>query len=643
MNRLRMRKEIADLTSVLILGLFLNLCINLILYPSPVSAQQFSGSDPSSIPPQIEKEWQERLEYLKKGEREKANAATEMIKKIGAELGADNIDIISIALLIEADEYISKGNLEAAMEDINFAKEISPDYPASYYFSSRVLFLKNKSLPRALSSYTDALLVTYKDFWNIFYRTGTFLIILFLSLISSFVIFLFYMLVRYIPLLEHNLCEWTGVSFKRYTIIMIVIIISSVPLLLQKGILWIPIFWLMLVWIYLRKKEAIIGLTFLFLIGLATLLYPLVGSFFLLGESREMVLMNRIVRGEWVSPQGRYEPIFDENGEEWKGYFSAAISMKMQGRFDEALNYYEKALSKNPGSAKVLNNIGNIYFFKKDFGRAIGYYKDAIEKDSSIVSSHYNMSQALREMLSFEEGNKKYEEARGLNKKLTDLYAKKSTLSYQHLVVDERFSMLDLFNKALSFNKDKANLLISQISVFLNGIPTPFFQVFLLILAFIMIFSPSYLARNAQLSISCPVCGKAICRRCHRYIFDIKVCNTCLALLKKRQGDKKKIRGVGDIKEVMIRSKKKEEKATFLALLIPGLGHLLMDRPFKGYTINIFFFILIWSWFINNALIKTTLPSSSNAGSYWYLSYILLMIFIFGYSAFDIYRSREYI
>ncbi len=608
----------------------------------PLLAQQPLNAETDPIPSLIEKEWQNRLGYLQDGDRVKAAASIEKIKKIKLELGVDNLDLVSMALLIEAEEDMAKGNVDSAIENAYAAREISPDYSASYYHIAKFLFLRDKSVIAALSSYIDGIIVSCRDFWNIFYLAGTLVIILLLSLISSFVIFFIYLLIRYIPLIEHNLNEWAGIALKRYSIIMIIIAISSLPLLLGRGIIWPIIFWLMLVWIYMGKREKTIGIFFFLVAGSATLLLPLSGSFFSSGGSRGLEAMNKIFRGEWISPSGRYGDIANEEKEDWKGYFSAAISMKMQGRLDDALRYYEEALTKNPGSPKILNNIGNIYFYKKDYEKAIYFYKSATEKDKRLVSSHYNMSQALREMLSFDEGNKKFEEARGLNKELADLYAKKSTLSYQHLVIDENFSILDLFEKAISFKGLNEDHVLLNISLFVNGIHQPFFQVSLVILVILMALFSSHLRKKGILSTCCPVCGRAVCRKCHRYIYDIKVCNNCLSMLKKRQEDKKTIKGIKDIKEIWTRAKRKERRASILAGIIPGTGHLHTDRFVKGFIINLIFIALIWAWYVGCTFTKSSLSSSLIPQYFRNIFYLSLLLLILGYSVLDIYRSREY-
>lgn len=617
-----------------------------ILFTSPllglIFAQQSLYEETIPIPAQIEKEWKDRLGYRQDGDRVKAVAAIEKINKIKLEMGADNLDLISAALLIEAEEDAAKGNVVSAIEKAYAAREISPDYPAPYYHIAKFLFLKDKSIIAAVSSYIDGIIVSCRDFWNIFYLAGTTVIILLLSLISSFVIFFIYLLIRFIPLIAHNLNEWAGISLKRYSIIMIIIAISSLPLLLGRGIIWSTIFWLMLVWIYLGKREKTIGILFLLVAGSATLLLPLSGSFFSAGGSRGLEAMNRIYRGEWISPSGRYGEITNEEREDWKGYFSAAISMKMQGRLDDSLRYYEEALSKKPGSPKILNNLGNIYFYKKDYNKAIYFYKSAIEKDKRLVSSHYNMSQALREMLSFDEGNNKFEEARGLNKKLADLYARKSTLSYQHLVVDENFSFFDLFEKAISFKGPNEDNVLLSISFFFVGINQRFFQASLVTLIILMALFSSYIRKKGNLSTCCPVCGRAVCRRCHRYMFDIKVCNNCLSILKKRQEDKKTIKGIKDIKEIWTRAMRKERMANILAGLIPGIGHLHMDRFVKGFIINLIFIALIWAWFVGCTFSMGSLSSSFMPEYIRNIFYLSLILLVLGYSALDIYRSREY-
>lgn len=618
-----------------------------ILFTSPLLgflfAQQSLREETIPIPAQIEKEWKDRLGYLQDGDRVKAAAAIENINKIKLEMGADNLDLISVALLIEAEEDVAKGDVDSAIEKAYAAREISPDYPAPYYHIAKFLFLKDKSIIAAVSSYIDGIIVSCRDFWNIFYLAGTIVIILLLSLISSFIIFLIFSLIRFIPLIEHNLNEWAGISLKRYSIIMIIIAISSLPLLLGRGIIWSAIFWLMLVWIYMGKREKTIGILFLLVAGSATLLLPLSGSFFSAGGSSGLEVMNRIYRGEWISHSYRSGEITNEEREDWKRYFSAAISMKMQGRLDDALRYYEEALTKDPGSPKILNNIGNIYFYKKDYEKAIYFYKLAIEKDKRLVSSHYNMSQALREMLSFDEGNKKFEEARGLNKELADHYAKKSTLSYQHLVVDENFAIFDLFEKAISFKGPNEDNVLLSISLFLVGINQPFFQAAIVILIILMALFSSHIRKKGNLSTCCPVCGRAVCRKCHRYMYEIKVCNNCLSILKKRQEDKKAIKGIKDIKEIWTRTKRKERMANILAGLIPGIGHLHMDRFVKGFIINLIFIALIWAWFVGCAFTKSSLSSSLIPEYLRNIFYLSLILLVLGYSALDIYRSREYI
>ncbi len=617
-----------------------------ILFASPPSgllfAQHSLPGETIPVPAQIETEWKERLGYLHDGDRLRAAAVIENINKLKLEMGADNLDLISEALLIEAEDDMAKGNVDSAIEKAYAAREISPDYPAPYYHIAKFLFLKDKSIIASVSSYIDGIVVSYRDFWNIFYLTGTIVIILLLSLISSFVIFLIYLLIRFIPLIEHNINEWAGVSLKRYSIIMIIIAISSLPLLLGRGIIWSTIFWLMLVWIYLGKREKTIGILFLLVAGSATSLLPLSGPFFFSGGSKGLDVMNRIYRGEWISPSDRYGEIINEETEDWKGYFSAAISLKMQGRLDDAQRYYEEALSKNPDSAKILNNLGNIFFYKKDYNKAIYFYKSAIEKDKRLVSSHYNMSQALREMLSFDEGNKKFEEARGLNKELADLYARKSTLSYQHLVIDENFAIFDLFEKAISFKGPNEDNVLLSISLFIVGIRQPFFQAALVILIIFMALSSSHIRKKGNISTCCPVCGRAVCRKCHRYMYEIKVCNNCLSILKKRQEDKKTIKGIKDIREIWTRVKRKERMANILAGLIPGLGHLHMDRFVKGFIINLIFIALIWAWFVGCTFSRGSLSSSFMPEYIRNIFYLSLILLVLGYSALDIYRSREY-
>lgn len=59
---------------------------------------------------------------------------------------------------------------------------------------------------------------------------------------------------------------------------------------------------------------------------------------------------------------------------------------------------------------------------QKDYERAIENYKKAIEKDNTLISAYFNLSQTYRERFNFVEGEKVFQSARVKNPDLINYY-----------------------------------------------------------------------------------------------------------------------------------------------------------------------------------------------------------------------------
>ncbi|MBI3394252.1 MAG: tetratricopeptide repeat protein [Spirochaetia bacterium] len=65
-----------------------------------------------------------------------------------------------------------------------------------------------------------------------------------------------------------------------------------------------------------------------------------------------------------------------------------------EGRLDEAITHYEKALEKDPDCVEAIYNAANIYFKQKKYAVAIRWFHRCIELDSEFPESYYNLAQA---------------------------------------------------------------------------------------------------------------------------------------------------------------------------------------------------------------------------------------------------------
>ena len=94
----------------------------------------------------------------------------------------------------------------------------------------------------------------------------------------------------------------------------------------------------------------------------------------------------------------------------------------LAGRTDEAIKYYEKALSISPQSYIALNNIAQCYVVKKQSAAAIPYFQKAIYVKSNDPETWFNMGCAYHTMGNFEEAVRDYTFALEHNKNHFNAY-----------------------------------------------------------------------------------------------------------------------------------------------------------------------------------------------------------------------------
>jgi adenylate cyclase len=94
----------------------------------------------------------------------------------------------------------------------------------------------------------------------------------------------------------------------------------------------------------------------------------------------------------------------------WKPYDGYGYFLIKNGRYDEAIDNYEKVLSILPDSVVSLNNIGSIYLYKNDFKTAIKYYEKAAAIEPGI-SIYANIGSMYYFMGDFEKSCQWYKKA----------------------------------------------------------------------------------------------------------------------------------------------------------------------------------------------------------------------------------------
>src|SRR5204863_6062424 len=143
------------------------------------------------------------------------------------------------------------------------------------------------------------------------------------------------------------------------------------------------------------------------------------------------------------------------------------------------------------------------------------------EKDPSQVATYYNLGQTYREMLAFDKGEQTYQEGRRRDKDMMDEYTRRSALIGKTVVVDTSLPVKALWAEVLNVTpreEQEASVLLEQL---LNGVPIrSIFWSMIAILILLAVLS----AVPRRKTFGCQTCGRIVCKKCQRSLFEYSVC-----------------------------------------------------------------------------------------------------------------------
>jgi tetratricopeptide (TPR) repeat protein len=86
------------------------------------------------------------------------------------------------------------------------------------------------------------------------------------------------------------------------------------------------------------------------------------------------------------------------------GYFNLAIILDEQNKFDEAINYYQKAIAVFPGNAKAYYRLGEVLAKQGKVESSILYFRRATEFNPDYYEAYYNYGTMMLQLAKTKEG-----------------------------------------------------------------------------------------------------------------------------------------------------------------------------------------------------------------------------------------------
>jgi tetratricopeptide (TPR) repeat protein len=501
-----------------------------------------------------------------------------------------------VSTLIQMAEVAEgKGDRSAAISYAERAVQFDPQSALPHFFLSQTYGLGNQEdILRSLNEYIAALRLAVDDFSFLSSSVGLAGVILFFAVTLSILTFILYAFTHHFSQWVHCVHERIPDYLSGNTISLILVFFLFLLLFL------FPPFWVFLISLFLfvflgRPKEKLAAIYCLVGLFLSTLLLT---PFSLLLSGQQSPFLSQMVRNQ----QGDFswsDPLFGKGSSpdnDWRVPFMKASYHLQEKDFDTAEYLYQEALLKNQNGAMILNNLGNIYFYRNDFKKALSFYQKAIDQSPDYLVAIYNMSQTHNEMLSFEEGKKKFLEGKAIDSHRMNGYSQ-SVIKYPNYpVIEGRFSQKDLWKEVLLLNRvpgvERKNLFwrvwVGDISYFT-----------FLLLSLLAGAVSARLSRVLSLYVMdggvCPFCLKVICDRCQKSFSTYKICMECGK----------------DMKTVIGKRVGRKSKKGYPFYLLPGGAQLASNAPVFGLSLLVPFYFIVMLFTVGNRFLSS---------SYWHLS-----------------------
>ena len=79
-----------------------------------------------------------------------------------------------------------------------------------------------------------------------------------------------------------------------------------------------------------------------------------------------------------------------------KSHYFYGLTLKTQGKYDEALVHFRRALAQYPRDRVVRNQAGRILFLKRQYAEAVKEFLQVLEVDPEDLQAHYNLMLCYR-------------------------------------------------------------------------------------------------------------------------------------------------------------------------------------------------------------------------------------------------------
>ena len=559
--------------------------------------------------------------------------------------GINNLTLVSSFLVRNSGKLLREGELRKAVDYAEYALMLSPAYPPAYIHLGKVYWAQNRlRLFSAPAGWIKALRATCMNyFFTVFFLSNTLYIFL-LAFLLMIALFATISLYKYLKLFIHDVRHLMPVKLPGSLFLLWGGLIVLIPFFFHWSIFLIFIYWLMILFVYHTKREQQIIIIFAFLFLSSPFLIQLISKLSVTGSSGVFYQLYQISEDNWdTDGEEKLRAWVEDYPNDLDALFALGLVNKKKHNYIEAQRFYERALEVDAHHYRTLCNLGNVFLAANKPDTAIEYYNRCIETYPLSVKGYYNLSRAQLLEYMFVESKKSFNRAKEIDPDRVDYFSRIHSENMNRLVVDETIPLQVFWEKTFQPTEEKELFAAHLWDGFFQGIPFKYwYSVFFVFMVFVsLIFVDRY---RSTLSLRCEYCGCAVCKKCKTLVPEYNLCKQCAGIFK------------GKRDSIAMSVKKKEQQVItierfhkshiiigkILSILIPGAGHLWLDKPIKGAVMSFAFFFLVLQLFPLKQLVVNpwVLIGSGSWGGFTVIGGLLLVLYGYSIANFTVVSAK---
>jgi tetratricopeptide (TPR) repeat protein len=579
---------------------------------------------PATARGDLESLWFTREKYLQIGETEKARQQFQLLWEKSMEQGVRNVPEVSAVLVREAQRRMQTRDFEQATRSLALARKIAPDeFPVST--ASALLALKRNpfNLLAAVSEFLQANQAVARSFrLQVWLRAN-----LWLTVVAGLTFFLaFSVAVTFAavaPRVAHDVRERIPVGSPHARVVLSWMAVAA-PALIGFSPWWWLVIGALVAWPYLDwVPRGIVAAGALFVVALPWIVRESATLRTIPGRpALEKIVAVR--EGHWTPADYRELKVLVEKGEGGvPGLTAAGIAARRLGLLDEADAAYRAALQKAPGDPVLWNNLGNVFFARKDVAGAIENYGKAVQIAPDRFAPHYNLGIAYREGFKFAEGEADARRAAEIDPEAVAYISGLDSSRLKGYTVDDVPGTDELWRLARADGEALEAAAENLWDSMMLGPSLASWPVVALVLLVLGGGLGAWRLRGG-VAQACSRCGRVYCRRCQTGK-ETGLCAQCTHIFVRKEGVDAKVR-VQKLAAIKAHARYRRIRHIVCAVLAPGGGHLSAGRYVLGVV-----FLLPAAFFEARVLLGGgVFPSPWSLGSAAASSFAVAGFVVFG-------------